>query len=39
MRKLFVAIRKGELDTVKALLEKDPSLVSSIATSPKKDVS
>jgi hypothetical protein len=38
MRKLFVAIRKGELDTVKALLEKDPSLVSSIATSPKKDV-
>ncbi len=38
MRKLFTAIRKDDLATVKELIEKDPTLVASVATSPKKDV-
>jgi len=37
MKKLFAAIRKSDLDTIKLLLEKDPSLISCTATSPKKD--
>lgn len=38
MKKFFAAIRKGDLDTVKALLEKKPELVASIAAaSPKSD--
>jgi ankyrin repeat protein len=36
MKALFADIRKGDLEAVKARLEKDPSLVSAIATPPPK---
>lgn len=36
MKKLFVAIRKGDIDTVKALIEKKPELISCTAKQPPK---
>lgn len=36
MKKLFTAIRKGDIDTVKALIEKDNSLLSCVAKQPPK---
>ena len=36
MKKLFTAIRKGDIDTVKALIEKDNSLVFCVAKQPPK---
>lgn len=36
MKKLFTAIRKDDFETVKALLEKDKSLVSCVAKQPPK---
>ncbi len=36
MKKLFVAIRKGELETVRELLEKKPELVACTAKQPPK---
>ena len=36
MKKLFAAIRKSDLETVRKLLEKDPSLVACTAKSPPK---
>jgi len=36
MKKLFVAIRQGDIDTVKALLEKKPELISCTAKQPPK---
>lgn len=36
MKKLFTAIRKGDLETVKALIEKKPELINTIATAPPK---
>jgi len=39
MKKLFKAIRQGDLDEVKAILEKNPEAVSSVASPPpKKDI-
>lgn len=38
MRKLFQAIRQGDLDTVRALLEKNPDLIAATAKQPKKDL-
>ena len=38
MKKLFTAIRKCDLDNVKAILEKSPNLISCVSTgAPKKD--
>ncbi len=38
MKKLFTAIRKNDIDTVKAILEKSPELVSCVSVgAPKKD--
>lgn len=36
MKKLFTAIRKSDLDAVRSMLEKDPSLVNCTAKSPPK---
>lgn len=36
MKKLFVAIRKGEIETVRELLEKKPELVACTAKQPPK---
>ena len=36
MKKLFAAIRKGDMETVKALLEKKPELIGCVATAPPK---
>lgn len=36
MKKLFVAIRQGDIDTVKALIEKKPELISCTAKQPPK---
>lgn len=36
MKKLFVAIRQGNLDTVKDLLQKKPELISCVAKQPPK---
>jgi ankyrin repeat protein len=36
MKKLFVAIRRGDIYTVKVLLEKEPELISCIAKQPPK---
>lgn len=36
MKKLFTAIKKGDIDTVKALIEKDNSLVFCVAKQPPK---
>ena len=36
MKKLFTTIRKGDIDTVKALIEKDNSLLSCVAKQPPK---
>ena len=36
MKKLFTAIRKGDIDTVKDLIEKDNSLVFCVAKQPPK---
>ena len=36
MKKLFTAIRKGDIDTVKALIEKDNNLVFCVAKQPPK---
>lgn len=36
MKKLFTAIRKGDLDTVRGLLEKKPELISCTAKQPPK---
>lgn len=36
MKKLFVAIRQGDIDTVKILLQKKPKLISCIAKQPPK---
>ena len=36
MKKLFVAIRKGDIETVQALLEKKPELVACTAKQPPK---
>ncbi len=39
MKKLFKTIRQGDLDEVKAILEKNPEAVSSVASPPpKKDI-
>ncbi len=39
MKKLFKAIRQSDLDEVKAILEKNPEAVSSVASPPpKKDI-
>ena len=38
MKKLFTAIRKCDLETVKSLLDKSPELISCISVgAPKKD--
>ena len=36
MKKLFNAIRKSDLDTVKSLLERDPTLIACTASAPPK---
>ncbi len=36
MKKLFVAIRRGNLDEVAALLDKKPELISCLAKAPPK---
>ncbi|MBK1810781.1 ankyrin repeat domain-containing protein [Clostridium sp. YIM B02505] len=36
MKKLFIAIRQGDIETVKALLEKKPELISCTAKQPPK---
>lgn len=36
MKKLFTAIRKGDINTVKALIEKDKELVFCVAKQPPK---
>ena len=36
MKKLFVAIRNSDLDTVKQLIEKKPELVNCVAKQPPK---
>lgn len=36
MKKLFTAIRKGDIETVRALLEKKPELISCVAKQPPK---
>lgn len=36
MKKLFIAIRQGDIDTVKVLLEKKPGLISCTAKQPPK---
>jgi ankyrin repeat protein len=37
MKKLFVAIRNSDLDTVKQLIEKKPELVNCVAKQPPKN--
>lgn len=36
MKKLFIAIRQGDIDTVKVLLKKKPELISCTAKQPPK---
>ncbi|WP_243428900.1 ankyrin repeat domain-containing protein [Clostridium botulinum] len=36
MKKLFIAIRQGDINTVKILLEKKPELISCTAKQPPK---
>ncbi|MBD5113494.1 MAG: hypothetical protein HDT42_13330 [Ruminococcaceae bacterium] len=38
MKKLFKAIRHGDIDEVKAILEKNPEAISSIAAPPPKKI-
>ncbi|MBO5270561.1 MAG: ankyrin repeat domain-containing protein [Clostridia bacterium] len=39
MKKLFTAIKKQDMDTVKAILEKSPDLISCVSTgAPKRDI-